>query len=182
MNPDRALFRLIHGLRTGWLDVPMRWLAANGYYLGPVLLLVALLVRKRPFSKHFRDGVLAWFVATLVAEEWVKPLFHRARPPHDAALRGFVHVLGRTPPVASMSFPSGTTAALGAVCAMLWIRNEKKLALVAIGITVLAAFSRVYIGVHYPGDMLGGAVVGVLCAYAVQRFCSWSEPLSNPSP
>ncbi|KAF0118129.1 MAG: phosphoesterase PA-phosphatase-like protein, partial [bacterium] len=51
----------------------------------------------------------------------------------------------------------------------------KKLVAVFISIAILVAYSRVYVGVHYPFDVLGGAVIGVICAGIIliieRRIC-----------
>lgn len=64
------------------------------------------------------------------------------------------------------SFPSGHTAASFATTAALFFAGKKKkLWIPALGLSVLIAFSRLYLYVHYPTDVLGGLLVGILCGW-----------------
>ena len=172
---DRALFLWVHGLRSPALDPVMGWLSRWGYWAPPALLLALLAWRKRAGARSVRDGMLAWFLSVMVAEEWVKPLVKRARPPHDDALRGMVHVLGETPRRASLSFPSGSAAALFAGATVAWLVLGRRAGAVAMGLAALCSLSRVYAGVHYPGDLLGGALIGCAVTAGVWRFSRWAE-------
>lgn len=60
------------------------------------------------------------------------------------------------------SFPSGHTAASFAAMTALFLAKMKKVWIAALVLAVLIAFSRLYFYVHYPTDVLGGAVVGIL--------------------
>jgi undecaprenyl-diphosphatase len=173
---DRALFRWIHGLRSPALDPIAGWLSRWGYWIPPVFFLGIFLWRRRAGAVSARDGLLAWFLSVMVAEEWVKPLVKRARPPHDDALRGLVHVLGETPRRGSLSFPSGSAAALFAGATVAWLVLGRRAGLCAMGLAALVALSRVYAGVHYPGDLLGGALIGCAVTVGVWRFSRWAGP------
>lgn len=74
------------------------------------------------------------------------------------------------------SFPSGHTAASFAAVAALYFAGEKKMCAPALVLAVLIACSRMYLYVHYPTDILGGIIVGILCGYlankVVQRISS----------
>jgi undecaprenyl-diphosphatase len=72
-------------------------------------------------------------------------------------------------PPSSGSFPSGHAAAAFA-CATVIAWASPRLAVPAYVVAVLVAWSRVYVGVHYPLDVLGGAVLGVLVAIALLKL------------
>ena len=71
------------------------------------------------------------------------------------------------------SFPSGHTAASFAATAALFFAGEKKLWKPALVLAVLIAFSRLYLYVHYPTDILGGMLVGIFCGYAGKQVVEW---------
>ena len=66
------------------------------------------------------------------------------------------------PPPADASFPSGHTAISFAVVTVLFLRKERYWYL-SLVLAVLIAFSRMYLYVHFPTDILGGCLLGILC-------------------
>jgi len=115
-----------------------------------------------------RDGVLAIGMASATVNLGVKPLAPRRRPLRDEVALA-QHRWVRMP--TSTSFPSGHTAsafafatAVGQRIPALWIPLR--------GLALLVGYSRIHTGVHYPGDVVAGAVVGTSCGFAVARRTS----------
>ena len=100
---------------------------------------------------------LALILDALLCNAALKPLFARVRP---CDVNTAVTLL--IPRPADYSFPSGHTAASFAEVAALFFAGEPKLALLTLVLAVLMAFSRMYLYVHYPTDILGGILVGCL--------------------
>jgi undecaprenyl-diphosphatase len=174
---DAVLFKWIHGLRPGPLDGFMRFVTNWGYLWPPLVFVIALLYKRdKKTGAIVRDGLLAWFLSLSVAEEMIKPLVRRLRPPHTSALNGFVHVLGDVPRRGSFSFPSGSAAVVFAGATIVWLAWGKRAGSAAMVAATLVALSRVYVGVHFPGDVAGGALVGAGVAYGVWRFSKWASP------
>lgn len=94
----------------------------------------------------------------------LKHVFARVRP---CEVNTTIQLL--VPRPSDYSFPSGHTAASFAAVAALFFAGQKKLWKPALVLAVLIAFSRLYLYVHYPTDILGGIVVGVLCGYIGAR-------------
>ncbi len=112
-----------------------------------------------------RDGVLAIGLASATVNLGVKPLAPRRRPLRDeVALAQDRWVRMPT----STSFPSGHTTsafafatAVGQRIPALWIPLR--------ALALLVGYSRIHTGVHYPGDVVAGAVVGSTCGWTVAR-------------
>lgn len=123
-----------------------------------IILAVLLFLLK----KHRQAGlsVGAGLLLNLVVCNWtLKPLVGRIRP---FMVNTAVELLVKAP--SSASFPSGHTASSFAVVGALWAVKHplwKPAAVVA----ALMAFSRLYLYVHWPTDILGGIVVGWLCGW-----------------
>jgi undecaprenyl-diphosphatase len=101
--------------------------------------------------------------------------YFRARPFAELP-PGSVHLLFYRP--TDSSFPSNLAAVLFAIAVPIFIKN-KVFGSVLLAIAILGSFGRIYIGIHYPLDILGGAVfgaVGAMLAFGVMRLIS---PLSN---
>jgi undecaprenyl-diphosphatase len=108
----------------------------------------------------FAAGALAWFVNNAFAILWFRP-----RPMIDiAAARILVDV-----DTAQKSFPSDHAGISFAIAWSLW-KYDRRVGAFALPLAALIAFGRVAAGVHYPTDVVAGALVGVLsaeCAYRV---------------
>ena len=61
----------------------------------------------------------------------------------------------------------------------LYLTGEKKLLPPALVLAVLIAFSRLYLYVHYPTDVLGGVFVGLLCGYLGWQLVQWVTQLMD---
>ena len=68
-------------------------------------------------------------------------------------------------PLKDYSFPSGHTAASFASVSALYFAGKKKVAAGALILSIFIAFSRLYLYVHYPTDVLGGLIIGLLCGW-----------------
>jgi undecaprenyl-diphosphatase len=111
------------------------------------------------------------FMSDQLSAGLFKPLFARTRP--CVALSG-VHLL--VPMTRSYSFPSAHAAnfaALATFFALFYPRYKW----FYFGIALLVGLSRVFVGVHYPFDVLGGFILGVLCAIFVVKVWQFIENL-----
>jgi undecaprenyl-diphosphatase len=113
-------------------------------------------------KKHRKMGIavlLSLVLCALFGNILIKPLIGRIRP---CDINGDIVLLIKRPH--DFSFPSGhTMASFGAAVTML-IYN-RKIGAAAILLAVLIGFSRLYLYVHYPSDVLAGAVLGTIMAF-----------------
>ena len=78
-------------------------------------------------------------------------------------------------PPSSFSFPSGHTSVSFSGALVVYHMMSKKIGIPAVVLATMIAFSRMYVGVHYPTDILGGIVVGIvssIAAYFIVKFVS----------
>ncbi|HEY0518335.1 MAG TPA: phosphatase PAP2 family protein [Ilumatobacteraceae bacterium] len=162
---DRSLFRWINRLadRTGWAHGLFKANATFGIVLFAGLLLAAYLD-----GRQHRDpravAASVWAAgAALVAlgvGQFVGRAVDRARP--YASLAN-VHVL--VDKTSDFSFPSDHATVVGAVAVGLLFAN-RRWGIVASLLAVLMAFTRVYVGAHYPADVVAGLALGAIVATA----------------
>ena len=169
MNLD---WSILHGLRAltacPLLDFWMPKITALGNSgIIWVLAAVALLCTKK-YRKYGLMLLAGLVVAMLAGNLALKNLFARPRP---CWLDESVPLLIDRP--RDYSFPSGHTMA-AAIGATILTAADRRFGWAAIPLAVLIAFSRMYLYVHFPSDILGGAVLGVaiglLMLYAGRRF------------
>ena len=173
LHLDGQLLLAIQALRVSWLD-PLLCVytkLGDGGILWIALSLAMLLWR--PTRKAGALALCAMALGLLVTNITIKPLVERARP---------WLVLPITPLVTENdpnSFPSGHTCAAFAA-GMSWVRTLpwKGGRIAAVVMAVCMGLSRLYVGVHFPTDVLVGALIGSLCAWAAWKAChtfSWKK-------
>ena len=114
-------------------------------------------------SKNWRSTGIAVIVAVamayIVTDLLLKPLVDRPRPFEVLDLTLVVD------PPTTASFPSGHTASslAAATCILL---KDRRAGIAAVAFACLVGLSRIHLGVHWPTDVIAGAVVGILCAFA----------------
>ena len=174
---DRELLLALNGLHTNYLDQAM-WLISSR--LSWVLILIAFVLALR--NKGWRQAavtiaavVLTILIADQVASGLIKHAVERLRPSHEPALAGMVHLVkgyagGRFGFVSSHAANSfGVAMVIG-----LTMRSHRALwALMAWA--VVQCYSRMYMGVHYPGDIVGGMVVGLLAGWLVYKLWMYAQ-------
>ena len=158
---DSALLHLVVQLRAPWLDDVMVSASALGS-AGFVWLVIGVVGAIYPGHRAAAWRLLlAMLLTTAVVDGTIKPLVNRVRP-FEADPR--IQLLGGRP--ASASFPSGHAARAfaGAVAATAVFPAATWAFWPA---ALVISFSRVYVGVHWPTDVIAGAVVGLVCAWFV---------------
>ena len=163
---DAAAYAAVAGTDIPTLDRRMRQLSRAANYSKPWIGGAALLALAGG-DKGRRaaiDGLAAIAVTAAVVNAAIKPLGRRRRPVREAALPRHVRM-----PL-SRSFPSGHTAA-GFAFASGVGATLPRVALPLRMLAGLVGYSRVHTGVHYPGDVASGALLGVLLA----RLTTWAE-------
>ena len=141
-----------------FLDTVMPYISSLAR-TGEFWILLALILLC--FKKTRKAGVamgIAMACGYLIGNMGMKNLFARVRPYDVAEVELLVAKLH------DYSFPSGHTLASFEVATVLMLQN-KKLGIPALVLAVIIAFSRLYLYVHYPTDVLVGVLLGVLFGY-----------------
>ncbi|MDD3251135.1 MAG: phosphatase PAP2 family protein [Lachnospiraceae bacterium] len=117
-------------------------------------------------SRQYRKtGIMvlaALLLGMILGNQILKPLFERPRPFEVSQISLLI------PPPGEYSFPSGhTTSSFAAAFVLLFRKDRMRFA--ALGLAALVAFSRLYLYVHYPTDILGGIVLGGISAWLAIR-------------
>jgi len=153
-------------VRTPWLDRAMTVFTGLNDSGAISIAACGVLVLSKKYREVGIRATLALSFETILVNLVLKPLVSRTRP---FMVNEAIEVLTRTPK--DFSFPSGHTGSLVAVCAVILFCMDRKYGIPAIIAAFLMAFSRVYVGVHYPTDVLASIVIGVFVAlFAVKSM------------
>lgn len=164
MNIELSILDWIQTLHTPFLDKIMVFITRLGD-AGIIWIMLSIVLFLIPKTR--KSGavmVVALVVDVLLCNIVLKNLVARTRP-YD--VNTGVHLL--VAKLHDYSFPSGHTAASFASVTALYLAGEKKLWKFALVLACLIAISRLYLYVHYPTDVLGGILFGVISGYLGYR-------------
>lgn len=159
-----AILNALQGLKNPFLDGLMPLISSLGNR-GMIWILAAFIfLCIKPTRRWGAAMGAALILGFLAGNVILKPLIGRVRP--FEAIEG-IELLIAAPK--DFSFPSGHTLSSFAAASALFFRN-KKWGGAALVLAFLIAFSRLYLYVHYPTDILGGMAIGVLLGYLGYRI------------
>jgi undecaprenyl-diphosphatase len=167
---DKKLFLELNGsYHNPWLDQLMMFLSSTGAWIPLYIFLLYLIIR------HFKKD--SWMVLLAVAltialadqitSSLMKPFFERFRPSHDPELERLVHIVDHYKG-GKYGFASSHAANTFGVATMMWLvfRDYRPWIGLLFFWALAVGFTRIYLGVHFPGDILVGDLVGFLSALA----------------
>ncbi|MCL4473229.1 MAG: undecaprenyl-diphosphatase [Actinobacteria bacterium] len=170
---DYRLFNLVNQYagRSGALDALMTGLAKYGVALLALPLLYMWFRGNSAAKKAALLSLLSMAVALLI-NQVIGHIYFRPRPFsfHEVNLL----VDRSTDP----SFPSDHAAFVFGIAWLIWLQN-RRIGYVALAMGFLVALSRVFIGAHYPGDVLGGALIGLVSALLVWNLKAALDPVTS---
>ncbi|MDA8443255.1 MAG: phosphatase PAP2 family protein [Peptococcaceae bacterium] len=160
------------------LDTTMSFLAQYALEIYALLFVIAWFVLPKPEVKRRNAlvvmglaGVLALLLNVLLAHLWFRP-----RPFVTLKQGSFTQLI---PHSADSSFPSDHAAGSFGFAAGSWYRAERWVSISFTCLAVLVGVARVYVGVHWPTDVIAGVIVGIVSAVIMKRFSDKFEPLTR---
>lgn len=167
---ELQILHMIQGWHQPWLDKVMIFFSAlgnDGLIWIALGILLLIMPRTRKGGVHI---LLAMALTYVLGNLFLKNVIARPRP---CAVDTSVSLL--IPYPSEYSFPSGHTSN-GFAAAMSIFMNYRKPGIVALVVAGIIAFSRMYLFVHYPTDIIGGIVLGIFDAWMVQLLITrWGK-------
>lgn len=170
-----VLLWIQENMRTDLMTIIMKAITrlGNGACLWIVLAIMFLVIGKT--RKVGVTSVLALVITFVVVNLGIKNMVARTRP--YEVVEGLINLVDKQK---DFSFPSGHAAHAFAVGVVILILMPRKVGVPIFVIAILMAYSRLYIGVHYPTDVIAGILLGTAIAlisiFIVNKICSvWNR-------
>lgn len=136
---------------------------------GAVWIAFTVLLLCIPKTRKIGCMALAALLGTLLVNNMIlKNLVARTRP--YEVIEGLTYIVMRP---TDFSFPSGHAGCSFAVGCILFRRLPRQYGIPALILAILIAVSRLYVGVHYPSDVLFGVISGTFISYGAERIVDW---------
>lgn len=174
---DASIFTAINGLHAGYFDNFMWLVTKIGTWIPMILMLIYMLYFKKGWRRTL-TVVLAVGLVILIADQVsasiIKPLVARPRPSHNDALNSTIHIVNGYRGGAFGFVSSHAANCFGIALLLAFLFKNRAFTCVMVAWAALMCYSRIYLGVHYPGDIFCGALLGLGAAwivyYAIKRL------------
>ena len=176
---DQMWLLAINGAHCAWADTLFWWVSKLWVWIPLYALLIGLLFKQFGWKRGL-IYTAALFVAVglsdYISSGIIKHLVCRPRPTHEPAIMDMVHTVngyfgGK---YGFVSSHAANTMSVAVLFSLLWQQKNNHGWWLLLYVA-LNCYSRMYLGVHYPGDIIGGLIVGGLVAWGFYALIRWLE-------
>ena len=165
---DQDWFMAINGHHSSFWDPFMVAISDRKFWIPFYLVLAVYFI-----YQHRRQSILMFLAIGLslaaadgISSRFIKPYFARLRPCHDTTLSETINVVaGCGGKFGFLSSHAANTFAMAMLFALMLPDRYRYFKIFAFIWAIAISYSRVYLGVHFPGDVLGGAVLGIVLGF-----------------
>ncbi len=167
---DSTLFRVINEWHSDSCDVFMIFLSDKLVWIPLYIILIWKIYQSNP--KVFKSAILYVILSIVWADQisssLLKPLVKRLRPSHVEDFQSWIHLPNGAGGMYGFCSSHAANSFAIAMCIYLLTKN-KPLGISLFIWAALISYSRIYLGVHYPLDVITGAFVGLSGAYILKK-------------
>lgn len=166
---DQKLFLLLNGEGSPFLDSIMLAISSHWFWVPVYLFLAVYIIRTNGIKGLIDIGVifLTLFITDQTSVHFFKEVFERLRPCHDPLIADQVRLVAEHCGGQFGFVSSHATNSFGLMLVSAGLIRKKPFAIFILMWALLVSYSRIYIGVHYPGDILGGIILGLSLGWLV---------------
>lgn len=168
---DTQAFLFLNGMHHPVVDGFMS-LMTNKFTWIPLYLFFLYFIMKKEGKSSWKVLVailLCILISDQVCSGLLKPLVARLRPCHEPSLANLIHLVGGCGGQFGFCSSHAANSFTLAVFFYLMYGKSQKWVKLLFPWAIIVSYSRIYVGVHYPGDVICGAIIGSLAAYGVSK-------------
>lgn len=166
MNIDLYFFNLINGLafKWYWLDFIGFFIAKYSEYILAVVLVLFLAINFKKYWRMLLEAIIAAVFTRFVLAEIIRWLWSRPRPFVTNNVNLLIDYNAE-----ESSFPSGHASFYFALSTIVYFYN-KKIGIIFYIASLFIVLARVFVGIHWPSDILAGAIIGILVGLVLNKI------------
>ena len=176
---DASIFTTINSWHALYFDNFMALVTVIATWLPMILMLLYMMYIKKVWRKML-VLLLAVAVVILIADQVsasiIKPAVARLRPSHNPDLQATIHTVNGYRGGMFGFVSSHAANCFGIALFLAFLFKNRSFTMVMVAWASLMCYSRIYLGVHYPGDIICGAILGVVAAAAAYYLTKWLSP------
>lgn len=163
-NAEYDWFLWLNGFHTPVLDTIMYWITHRFTWIPLYIFVIYYIFAKlKPHAWYKLAFILVSVgLADRITSGFMKPHFERFRPCHDPIIGHLVHVVGGCGGQYGFASSHAANSFAFMLAFILICPKQVKWKYFLVAWAILVSYSRIYVGVHYPTDLLAGALVGML--------------------
>ena len=171
-NIDRSLFLFLNGIHNGFFDHIMLWITRGIIWIPLYLVFFYLVIRHYKWQTLV---ILLFTVLLILASDQltnlVKETVQRLRPSHEPGLMVHIVEANKGGTYGFYSAHASNSFAIAIFLILLLGRQYRYFFIPVILWALIMSYSRIYLGLHYPGDTLAGMIAGGVIGYTMGRIC-----------
>jgi len=177
---DTTLFLFFNGIHNPFFDHVMAFITKKETWYPLYVILIGFIIYK--YKKRSLVIIPAIILLIVLADQisvkLFKEVFHRLRPSRVENLKPFIHLVGRKG--GKYGFVSSHAAnSFAAATFLAFLFRNKIFTWSILSWAAVVSYSRIYVGVHYPGDVFCGALLGISIGYLITKLREFSETKLN---
>lgn len=172
---DQNILLLINGWHNTFFDCVMSMISGKLIWVPLYVCILFELIRRYKLSAQMFLALavvgLTFFLTDFCCSQLIRPMFMRLRPVcEENPVHTLVHAVEGYRSN-SYGFPSCHASNTFGLATFVWLtfKDRRTTAIIFLW-AIIMSYSRVYLGVHYPGDVIVGAIIGIICGFCVAKI------------